>query len=84
MVNAPLTYSDVQVKRDIANLKAAAAKAKVAGAFLPVVAPASALPNAKNEHYPDEKSLLWALAGIAVGLLWPAFASKPAGRTASS
>ena len=32
------------------------------GAFLPVVAPASALPNAKNEHYPDEKSLLWALA----------------------
>src|SRR6476646_2486692 len=35
VVNAPLTYSDVQVKRDIANLKAAAAKAKVAGAFLP-------------------------------------------------
>src|SRR6185295_5952459 len=60
VVNAPLTYSDVQVKRDITNLKAAAAK--VASAFLPVVAPASALPNAKNEHYPDEKSLLWALA----------------------
>jgi 5-methyltetrahydropteroyltriglutamate--homocysteine methyltransferase len=62
VVDAPLTYSDVQVRRDIANLQAAAAKAKVAGAFLPVVAPASALPNAKNEHYPDEKSLLWALA----------------------
>jgi 5-methyltetrahydropteroyltriglutamate--homocysteine methyltransferase len=62
VVNAALTYSDVQVKRDIANLKAGAAKAKVAGAFLPVVAPASALPNAKNEHYADEKSLLWALA----------------------
>ena len=62
VVNAPLTYSDVQVKRDIANLQAAAAKAKVTGAFLPVVAPASALPNAKNEHYADEKSLLWALA----------------------
>jgi cobalt transporter subunit CbtA len=30
------------------------------------------------------QGLLWALAGIAVGLLWPAFASKPAGRTASS
>jgi 5-methyltetrahydropteroyltriglutamate--homocysteine methyltransferase len=60
VVNGALTYSDVQVKRDIANLKAAAAKA--GGAFLPVVAPASALPNAKNEHYPDEKSLLWALA----------------------
>ena len=62
VVNGALAYSDVQVKRDIANLKAAAAKAKAGGAFLPVVAPASALPNAKNEHYPDEKSLLWALA----------------------
>ena len=51
-----------QVKRDIANLKAAAAKAKASGAFLPVVAPASALPGAKNEHYADEKSLLFALA----------------------
>ena len=30
------------------------------------------------------QGLLWALAGIAVGLLWPAFAPKPAGRTASS
>jgi 5-methyltetrahydropteroyltriglutamate--homocysteine methyltransferase len=62
IVNAALTYSDVQVKRDVANLKAAAGKAKVEGAFLPVVAPASALPHAKNEHYPDEKSLLFALA----------------------
>ena len=62
VVNGALTYSDAQVKRDIANLKAAAAKAKVADAFLPVVAPASALPNAKNEFYPDEKSLLLALA----------------------
>ena len=32
------------------------------GAFLPVVAPASALPGAKNEHYTDEKSFLFALA----------------------
>jgi 5-methyltetrahydropteroyltriglutamate--homocysteine methyltransferase len=62
VVTGALTYSDVQVKRDIANLKAAAAKVNVAGAFLPVVAPASALPNAKNEHYRDEMSLLSALA----------------------
>jgi 5-methyltetrahydropteroyltriglutamate--homocysteine methyltransferase len=62
VVNGPLRYSDAQVKRDIANLKAAAAKAGVKEAFLPVVAPASALPNAKNEHYPDEKRLLLALA----------------------
>jgi 5-methyltetrahydropteroyltriglutamate--homocysteine methyltransferase len=62
IVNAALTYSDVHVKRDIANLKAAAGKVKVEGAFLPVVAPASALPGAKNEHYSDERSLLFALA----------------------
>jgi 5-methyltetrahydropteroyltriglutamate--homocysteine methyltransferase len=62
VVNGALTYSDMQVKRDIANLKAAAAKAGVKEAFLPVVAPASALPNAKDEYYPDEQSLLLALA----------------------
>ena len=62
VVNGPLTYNDSSVKRDIATLKAAAAKHKAAGAFLPVVAPASALPGAKNEHYADEKALLFALA----------------------
>lgn len=62
VVNGPLTYSDTQVKRDIANLKAAAAKAGANDAFLPVVAPASALPGAKNEHYGDEQSLFLALA----------------------
>ena len=62
VVNGPLKYSDTQVKRDIANLKAAAAKAVANAAFLPVVAPASALPGAKNEHYPDEQSLYAALA----------------------
>jgi 5-methyltetrahydropteroyltriglutamate--homocysteine methyltransferase len=62
VVNAPLTYNDANVKRDIATLKAAAAKANAPGAFLPVVAPASALPGAKNEHYADEKALLFALA----------------------
>ena len=62
VVNRPLTYSDVQVKRDIANLKAAAAAAGAPAAFLPVVAPASALPTAKNEQYPDEQSLFLALA----------------------
>jgi 5-methyltetrahydropteroyltriglutamate--homocysteine methyltransferase len=62
VVSDALTYSDTQVKRDIDNLKGAVAKAGAAGAFLPVVAPASALPGAKNEHYPDDKSLLFALA----------------------
>jgi 5-methyltetrahydropteroyltriglutamate--homocysteine methyltransferase len=62
VVNAPLVYDDATVKRDIATLKAAAAKAKATAAFLPVVAPASALPGAKNEHYADDKALLFALA----------------------
>ena len=55
VVNGPLTYHDATVKRDIATLKAAAAKANANGAFLPVVAPASALPGAKNEHYPGRE-----------------------------
>jgi 5-methyltetrahydropteroyltriglutamate--homocysteine methyltransferase len=62
IVNAPITYDgQAEIARDIKNLKAAAAKANVQ-AFLPVVAPASALPGAKNEHYPDERSFLFALA----------------------
>ena len=35
VVTSALSYSDAQVKRDIANLKAAVAKTGVAGAFLP-------------------------------------------------
>jgi 5-methyltetrahydropteroyltriglutamate--homocysteine methyltransferase len=67
VINAPLKYSGQrQVQRDIANLKAAVAMAKTThpdfAAFLPVVAPASALPGAKNEHYKDEESFLFALA----------------------
>jgi 5-methyltetrahydropteroyltriglutamate--homocysteine methyltransferase len=68
VVNGPLTYSAQQVSRDIANLKAGVAKARnkypsLAG-FLPVVAPASALPGAKLEHYKDEESFLTALADV--------------------
>jgi 5-methyltetrahydropteroyltriglutamate--homocysteine methyltransferase len=66
VVNGPLTYSTQQVLRDIANLKAGVAKAKARHpaleAFLPVVAPASALPGAKLDHYKDEESFLTALA----------------------
>jgi 5-methyltetrahydropteroyltriglutamate--homocysteine methyltransferase len=66
VVNGPLTYSTHQVSRDIANLKAGVAAAKARHpaleAFLPVVAPASALPGAKLDHYQDEESFLTALA----------------------
>jgi 5-methyltetrahydropteroyltriglutamate--homocysteine methyltransferase len=51
-----------QVGRDIENLKSAARKANAHGAFLPVVAPASALPGGKNEFYKDEETYLFALA----------------------
>jgi 5-methyltetrahydropteroyltriglutamate--homocysteine methyltransferase len=61
--NAPIKYVGQQeLQRDIDNLRAAADAAGVEGAFLPVVAPASALPSAKNEYYPDEESFLFALA----------------------
>ena len=66
VVNGPIKYSDKQVLRDIRNLKAGLAKATAKHpsleAFLPVVAPASALPGAKNEHYENEEDLLTALA----------------------
>ena len=51
-----------QVQRDITNLKSAATKVHLEGAFMPVVAPASAFPIYKNEYYKDDQSLLWALA----------------------
>src|SRR5262249_22975180 len=63
IVNAPISYiGRPQLDRDIANLQAALAKTHAVAGFLPVVAPASALPGAKNEHYPDERSFLSALA----------------------
>ncbi len=66
VVNGPIQYSTQQVLRDIRNLKAGVAKMRdrypSLNAFLPVVAPASALPGAKNEHYKDEEAFLFALA----------------------
>jgi 5-methyltetrahydropteroyltriglutamate--homocysteine methyltransferase len=61
--NGPITYTgQSELQRDIDNLKAATAQAAVEGAFLPVVAPASALPRAKNEYYPDERTFIFSLA----------------------
>jgi 5-methyltetrahydropteroyltriglutamate--homocysteine methyltransferase len=63
VVTGAITYcGQAELQRDIANLKAGLAKVRVTGGFLPVVAPASALPNAKIEHYKDEESFLFALA----------------------
>jgi 5-methyltetrahydropteroyltriglutamate--homocysteine methyltransferase len=63
VVTGPIAYvGHAELQRDIANLKAGLAAVKVTGGFLPVVAPASALPNAKIEHYRDEETFLFALA----------------------
>src|SRR5262249_15683540 len=67
VVNGAIAYcGQNQVGRDIGNIAAGLAAARqhhpaLAG-FLPVVAPASALPGAKTEHYTDEESYLFALA----------------------
>jgi 5-methyltetrahydropteroyltriglutamate--homocysteine methyltransferase len=63
VVTGPIAYvGHAELQRDIANLKAGLAAVNVTGGFLPVVAPASALPNAKIEHYRDEETFLFALA----------------------
>ena len=67
VVSGPIAYvGEKQVGRDIKNLKAGVAAVKdrhpSLQAFLPVVAPASALPGAKIEHYKDEETYLFALA----------------------
>jgi 5-methyltetrahydropteroyltriglutamate--homocysteine methyltransferase len=67
VVNGPIAYvGEKQVGRDIKNLIAGVAAAKhrhpSLRAFLPVVAPASALPGAKIEHYQYEERYLAALA----------------------
>ena len=61
----PIAYKgQAAVARDIALFKDAlkASGAKVEGAFLPVVAPASAVPRSRNEHYKSDEEFLFALA----------------------
>jgi 5-methyltetrahydropteroyltriglutamate--homocysteine methyltransferase len=63
VVTGPLAYrGQAELARDIGNLKSGLAKVPGTSGFLPVVAPASSLPNAKIEHYRDEESFLFALA----------------------
>ena len=49
------------VQKDIAIFKAALKGVDVAGGFLPVVAPASAVPFSKNEYYKSDEEFLFAL-----------------------
>jgi 5-methyltetrahydropteroyltriglutamate--homocysteine methyltransferase len=59
----PIRYGDHSgINRDIRNLKDALKAVNVEEAFLPVVAPASAVFNGINEYYPTEKEYVYALA----------------------
>jgi 5-methyltetrahydropteroyltriglutamate--homocysteine methyltransferase len=58
----PIAYTgQEELQRDIDNFKAALAKTKVEEAFLPVAAPASVIPDRKNEYYKSDEDCLRAI-----------------------
>ena len=60
---APIRYTgQAEVQRDIENFKVALARAGVAEGFLPVAAPASVIPDRKNEYYASDEKMLEAIA----------------------
>jgi 5-methyltetrahydropteroyltriglutamate--homocysteine methyltransferase len=60
---APIRYTgEAEVQRDIANFKAALGRAGVAEGFLPVAAPASVIPDRRNEYYAGDEEMLEAIA----------------------
>ena len=59
----PIKYTgQAEIERDIANFKAALKAAGVRQGFLPVAAPASVIPDRKNEYYQSEDECLDAIA----------------------
>jgi 5-methyltetrahydropteroyltriglutamate--homocysteine methyltransferase len=59
----PVAYTgQAELKRDTDNFKAALARVKVEEGFLPVAAPASVIPDRKNEYYPSDDKLVEAIA----------------------
>src|SRR5215210_3827704 len=59
----PITYAGQDaLARDIRDLQEAVQSVDVHGAFLPVVAPASAAPSRQDEHYSSEEEFLFAIA----------------------
>jgi 5-methyltetrahydropteroyltriglutamate--homocysteine methyltransferase len=59
---APITYTgQAELQRDIDNFKAALKGVKVEEAFLPVAAPASVIPDRKNEYYKTDEDCLVAI-----------------------
>ncbi len=58
----PIRYTgQAELARDIANFKAALKDANVEEAFMPVAAPASVIPDRKNEYYKSEEELIRAI-----------------------
>ena len=54
----PINYTgQAELQRDIDNFKAALKASKVEEAFLPVAAPASVIPDRKNEYYKSDEEL---------------------------
>lgn len=60
---APIEYTgQAAIARDIANFKAALDAAGVPEGFLPVAAPASVIPDRRNEYYASDEECLHAIA----------------------
>jgi 5-methyltetrahydropteroyltriglutamate--homocysteine methyltransferase len=58
----PIAYTgQAELQRDIDNFTAALKDVKVAEAFLPVAAPASVIPDRKNEYYKSDEELIRAI-----------------------
>jgi 5-methyltetrahydropteroyltriglutamate--homocysteine methyltransferase len=58
----PIAYTgQAELKRDIENFKAALKDVEVEEAFLPVAAPASVIPDRKNEYYKSDEELVRAI-----------------------
>jgi 5-methyltetrahydropteroyltriglutamate--homocysteine methyltransferase len=58
----PISYTgQAELQRDIDNFKAALKSVNVTEAFLPVAAPASVIPDRRNEYYKTEEDLIHAI-----------------------
>jgi 5-methyltetrahydropteroyltriglutamate--homocysteine methyltransferase len=59
----PISYTgQAELQRDIDNFKAALKDVEIEEAFLPVAAPASVIPDRKNEYYKNDEELQQAIA----------------------
>ncbi len=65
VVKSPLRYTGhAAIRRDVADLKAALEGLDYVDAFMPSVAPGSALQARRDEHYPTEEAYLTAIAEV--------------------